>query len=176
MTIFFVYLNWTWILGDATVSGHVLLTCRSRYVADEFFRTLYIVKDIEGVKLFPSIAYATPWFWQFDCPPGHQHPPAHIIYVLSRRTFVTACKTQIIPKRLGPSTDRIVEWPIIPVVDGPGWLHNGSYCIRSKRRPDRYWSCHSDFVFASDWKTDKFQIQRIGFATGYSEVSKYKPY
>lgn len=170
MTIFYVYLNGTCILGGCTVSGRVLLTCQSRYAADEFFRKLHTAKYTNGTQLFPSIARATPQFWYFDCADGYPDPSNYITSVLSGRTFVTEFKTQIMIKTLGSDNNRTLEWPIIPVVDGPDWLHNGTYCIRSKRRPDRYWSCDSSLVFITDSRSYRFRICRVNFTIGDSDV------
>lgn len=68
------------------------------------------------------------------------------------------------PKSLGNSSDTSPEWPIIPVVDGPDWVHNGAYFIRNRQRPDRHWHISGYNIVVSETKRSKFYIRRVAFA------------
>lgn len=160
MTLFYVYVN---IIHGLTSSSRILLTCESRYVADELFRKLQVTKNRNGALWFPSLARSTPQFWYFDTTTYSPDMTGSFVPVLRSDAFLPEFRSKVMTKYLGDGNDRTLEWPIIPVTDGPDWVHNGIYCIRNKRRPNRYWTCDGGFVNVSDTKQDKFQIRGVGF-------------
>lgn len=167
MTLFYVYVN---IVHGLNSSSRVLLTCESRYVADELFRKLQATKNRSGGLWFPSLARSTPQFWYFDTNTFSADMTGSLVPVLRSDAFWAEFRSKVMSKYLGDANDRTLEWPIIPVTNGPDWVHNGIYCIRNKRRPDRYWTCDGEYVNVSDTRQDKFQIRGVGFTATESRV------
>lgn len=174
MAIFYVYVHGTnippagrYVSGGYTAGGRLLLTCESRYVADELFRKLQGIEDQAGEQLFPSLARSTPQLWCFD---GAIDPARTIQFALQSNPFLSEFKSKVMPKALGSTTDYTPEWPIIPIVDGPEWVHNGSYYIRNKRRPGRYWTFNGFRVGVSETEMDKFKIVSVGNGNVGSEI------
>lgn len=169
MAIFYVYVNGTtFVNGAPETSTRVLLTCQSRYVADELFMFLETLKHPDGSQWFNSLKRSTPQFWHFDT--FDDIALSKINEGLASAAFLSDFRTTVMPKILGSSSDISPEWPIIPVVDGPDWVHNGVYFIRTRQRPDRYWYLGPDKIIVSETQRSKFRISRVTFALDHSEI------
>lgn len=163
MAIFYAYINGTrFVDGVPGISTRVLLTCESRYVADELFRFLESLQHQDGSEWFASLSRRTPQFWHFDT--YDDNPHTTIMHVLTSNRFLYEFRTTVMPKSLGNSSDTSPVWPIIPVVDGPDWVHNRAYFIRTRQRPDRYWHMSGVDIVVSETKRSKFHIRRVAFA------------
>lgn len=169
MAIFYVYVNVT-RLSQTSVSGRLLLTCESRYVADELFRKLQTCKNLNGSPVFTRTVRTTPQLWYFEITEPHQDPSQMVLSHMNTSAFQTEFASKVMPKSLGVSTDYTVSWPVIPVVDGPDWVNNRTYFIRSIRRPDNYWHFDGSYVNVSNTEGSKFYIRGVAFPKDESRI------
>lgn len=170
MTIFYVYLKWARESdGLSTESGRHLLTCESRYVADEFFRELQTAKHTDGRKRFASLERETPQLWYYDS--IDKEPWFTINDTLRGNTFLSDFGSKIISQILPVAKGGVGrEWPIIPLVHGPDWVHNGAYFIRNKRRPEQYWHHMEGYIHVSNTQMTKFRVRGVDFAGSERKV------
>lgn len=170
MTIFYVYLNGTYIIPSLATINCVLLTCDSRYVADELFRKLPTVQLQTNVNSFESLSRKTPQFWYFNTTDESQDPGMMILNALSAHDSLSEFRLNVMPKILTYANDHTRSWPIIPIVPGPDWVHNGVYFIRDKRLPNRYWNFVMGRVYVSSTNMSRFKIIAVAFAEEESKV------
>lgn len=154
MSLYYVYMKWYRPSMELTNwAGRQLLTCESRYAADEFFRELQTVSGAQG-RRFTLLERVTPQFWRYDTEAG---PETAIIDTLRFNAISDASKGAIMVTHLWNTADR--NWVIAPSVPGPDWVFNRSYFIRNIRQPELYWFYPgSGRILASRTQKTKFHI------------------
>ncbi|KAL0639069.1 hypothetical protein Q9L58_001951 [Maublancomyces gigas] len=162
MAIFYVYLKWAPPSDSASAEfGRLLLTCESRYVADEFFRKLQVARNADGVKFYTLLRRTTPQFWSYATIGSE---PWFTATNILGTTLLEEFGDKIMVQRLPSSkaTEARV-WPILPTLDGPDWVNNGAYFIRSKQRPNLYWHHGGDNIHVSETQMTKFRVRAVDF-------------
>ncbi|KAL7272927.1 hypothetical protein RUND412_004248 [Rhizina undulata] len=155
MTIFYVYMRWHRENDSASAKlGRILLTCESRYVADELFSALQTVKGSDGRLRYNILERRTPQLWLYDTPDGGRWDT--IINILGTKSLLPQFKPTVMAMLMNDWGGR--DWPIIPAVVGSDWIHNGTFFIRNKRQPNLYWHCFDGSIFVSDSRKTKFRI------------------
>lgn len=162
MAIFYVYLKWAPPSGSGSAeSGRLLLTCESRYVADEFFRKLQVARNADGVKFYTLLSRTTPQFWSYATIGAE---PWWTVTTILGTTLLEEFGEKIMVQILPSSkTTQARGWPILPTLDGPDWVNNGAYFIRSKRQPNLYWHQAGDYIHVSGTQMTKFRVRAVDF-------------
>lgn len=62
------------------------------------------------------------------------------------------------------------DWSVAPTVEGPDWVHNGTYFIRNKRQPNLYWYHFNGEINVSERQKTKFRVVRTAFETDKQTV------
>lgn len=107
MSLYYVYMKWYRPSMELTNwAGRQLLTCESRYAADEFFRELQTVSGAQG-RRFTLLERVTPQFWRYDTEAG---PETAIIDTLRFNAISDASKGAIMVTHLWNTADR--NWVI----------------------------------------------------------------
>lgn len=161
MSLFYVYMRW--YKESDSRSGfwaRQLLTCESRYVADEFFRALQTIKTADGRLRFTLLDRKTPQFWRYDTVDGD--PWVTISNILCHGDLPTSIRGRVMSTLLHDGLDRF--WPIAPVIPGRDWVNNGLYYIRNIRQPNIYWYVSGDgSIIASDAQKTQFRVRGTEF-------------
>lgn len=162
MTLFYVYLKWAPASDPRSEDiGRLLLTCESRYVADEFFRKLQVARNEHGVKFYTLLHRTTPQFWSYA---GIGESPwwtfITILGTVLREEFGEKIMAQILPDL---HSSQVRSWPILPTLDGPDWVNNGTYFIRCTRQQNLFWHHAGDYVHVSGTQKTKFRVRAVDF-------------
>ncbi|KAL7276573.1 hypothetical protein RUND412_000415 [Rhizina undulata] len=166
MTIFFVYMRWhRETHSDTSRLGRILLTCESRYIADEFFRALQTVQGSDGRLLYSLMDRKTPDLWYYDTPNDNRWD--QIVNILGTPGLLSQFKPTVMVMLMNDWGGR--DWPVIPAVSGPDYVHNGTFFIRNKRQPNLYWYSFEGSIRVSDRQKTKF---RIGSSTIEQSLQK----
>jgi hypothetical protein len=163
MSLYYVYLRW-YKEKDSRCGqwARQILTCESRYVADEFFRACKELKDNRGRSRFTRLERNNPQFWLYDTTDGD--PWMSLFDILGANLGMPdSVKGRIMPTLLHDGPSRI--WDAAPVIPGRDWVHNCSYFIRNIRQPELYWSLDpsSSTILVSDKQKTKFRVSAVQF-------------
>lgn len=132
-----------------------LLTCESRYVADELFRAYQDLKDSHGQPRFTKLERSNPQFWIYDA--TGSNPLSAPTDVLWGSPLPPSVDGRVIPTVLCHSSAH--EWSIPPIVPGRDWVNGNTYYVRSIRQPNLYWySTSGGVVVSSGGPQTKFRV------------------
>jgi hypothetical protein len=152
--IYHVYAKYS--SGDQTRSaiyGRYLLTCNSRYDADELFRAMLDLR-INGSPFFTKLTRQSPQFWSFDGLRAHD-----CIMAIQKEGLVRDFMDLVSAVYLS-NGDQTVNWSTVPnQVTGPDWVSDGTYFIRNRRQPNLYWWVHDTHIHTSEQRRTKFRIR-----------------
>lgn len=166
MSIFYVYLRWFREAdGRSADQGRQLLTCSSRYAADEFYRALEEVRFSDGRHWFTKLERQSPQYWSFD---SVDSDPWHTVLYVLRTTGMDAYRKHIMTLWVPDATSR--DFITTPIDTAPDWVHEGTYFIRNKRQPKLYWYHFEGAVHISETQKTKFRVRGTAFAKGEKKV------
>lgn len=160
MTIFYLYLNWFGSLDRKFANQELyLLTCESRYVADEFFRALKGLRSSGRKRWYMLLERKTPQLWCFTPIDDKRHYP---FAAALARSDLLKFRPTVMWQLLSNGESLSPHYPpIIPPLDGPDWVNNGTYFIRNKRQPKLYWYHVGSYIRVSDTRKTKFRIRDV---------------
>ncbi|KAI5839470.1 hypothetical protein DFP73DRAFT_561060 [Morchella snyderi] len=136
MSLYYVYMRWFSKANQGSGSGgRQLLTCESRYVADEFFRACQDLKDNRGHPRFTRLERSAPQFWIYDT--ADEQPWTALVDILNKSPLPASVEGKVMSILLNDGMYR--DWSIAPVVPGRDWVNGNMYFVRNIRQPDLYW-------------------------------------
>jgi hypothetical protein len=138
MSLYYVYMRWFRRTdGSSGYLSRHLLTCESRYVADEFFRVCQDLKDARGQPRFTKLERSTPQFWIYDT--ADSTPWNALFDVLCKSPLPASIEGRVMSMRLHADDGPGHEWAVAPVVPGRDWVNGNTYFVRNIRQPNLYW-------------------------------------
>ncbi|RPB06888.1 hypothetical protein P167DRAFT_540516 [Morchella conica CCBAS932] len=136
MSLYYVYMRWLRKTDERSGSwARQLLTCESRYVADEFFRACQDLKDNRGQPRFTKLERSTPQFWIYDT--TDSEPWNALVDILCKSPLPASVEGRVMSTLLHDGVGR--EWPVAPVAAGRDWVNGNTYFVRNIRQPNLYW-------------------------------------
>lgn len=157
MGLYYVFMKWKRDNDTrSSISARILLTCESRYVADELFRDLQTVQRSDGRFRFTRLERKTPQFWVYDT----IDDPGSVLADVLGTVLLPKFGSTVMSVLLNDGGGR--DWPIAPIVEGPDWVNGGSYFIRNKRQPNLYWYHFNGEIHVSERQKTKFRVIAVG--------------
>ncbi|KAI5837207.1 hypothetical protein DFP73DRAFT_487657 [Morchella snyderi] len=157
-SLYYVYMRWYKESDNRSSQwARQLLTCESRYVADELFRACQELKNSRGKLRFTRLERNNPQFWLYDTTDGD--PWMCMFDILgAHEGMPDSIMGRIMPTLLHDGPGRIYN--PAPVIPGRDWLNHGLYFIRNIRQPELYWTIDptTRHVLISDKIKARFRI------------------
>ena len=136
--------------------GRHLLTFRSRWDADELFRSLQDLKTAASATRFTALQRVNPQFWCYDAIEGD---PWWTIVNVQRENVLPEFNYKFMSAILA---DAAVgrDWPVLanPTI-GPDWVSGKTFYIRNRRQPSLYWYSENSLIVISRYRRTKFCIK-----------------
>ena len=141
--------------GRAEYGRHIL-TCQSRWDADELFRSLQTLKTSAGASRFPTLKRVNSQFWCYD---GIDTGPGWTIVNVQKENALPEFNYKFMSALLADA-ELGRDWPVLAnSTIGPDWVSGKTFYIRNRRQPSLYWYSENCLIVISTYRRTKFRIK-----------------